>query len=217
MKFKHKRKVFTPVTEVYEVKINVMHGDADYYEDITVGLFHKDEDEDLLEDLVETLDRMLVAFPNGMSGGSSYSNIKGFNEWFCSDTLYDLDYVSTTEFEKRREDMMGDWKYNSFGDEGQIVEYEVVYFDEWGRECYVEIANSYTMTEYSSVDEVVNISLKIRRDIVDGYYDDSQILEVIDKNIECVEKMYEIPSLIALDAAWTHLMYSAKMVREGLE
>lgn len=39
-----------------------MHGDADYYEDITVGLFHKDEDEDLLEDLIETLDRMLVAF-----------------------------------------------------------------------------------------------------------------------------------------------------------
>ena len=139
MKFKYKRKVFTQVTEVYEVKINVMHGDADYYEDITVGLFYKDEDEDLLEDLIETLDRMLVAFPNGMSGGSSYLNTYGFDFWFCIDNLYDLGYNSETEFEKRREDMMGDWAYNDWGQEAQIVKYEIIYTDEWGRECDVEI------------------------------------------------------------------------------
>ena len=34
---------------------------------------------------------------------------------------------------------MGDWRYNSWGNEGKILEYKITYTDEWGRECDVEI------------------------------------------------------------------------------
>ena len=46
---------------------------------------------------------------------------------------------SEKEFEKRREDMMGDWVYNDCGNDGQIMHYKITYTDEWGRECDVEI------------------------------------------------------------------------------
>ena len=74
-----------------------------------------------------------------MSSGSSYLDTYGFDFWFCIDNLYDLGYNSETEFEKRREDMMSEWCYNSWGNEAKILEYKITYTDEWGRECDVEI------------------------------------------------------------------------------
>lgn len=35
--------------------------------------------------------------------------------------------------------MMGDWAYNDWCHEAQIVKYEIIYTNEWDRECDVEI------------------------------------------------------------------------------
>lgn len=71
--------------ESYEVEVKVMFGDGDGYDTFIVGPFLKDKDEELLQHLIETLERMEQAYPHGRGGGDEYNHVEGFAAWFEED------------------------------------------------------------------------------------------------------------------------------------
>ena len=82
MEFKIKYEA-EPISDVYEVQIFTIHADETSFETVEIGFFHKDEEEDLLIDLIETLNRM-------KEFGSLTDNspgVEGFNRWFGSEKL----------------------------------------------------------------------------------------------------------------------------------
>jgi hypothetical protein len=70
----------------YEVTISTMLGDADGYEDVVVGPFAKDQDEELLEGVLTTLKEMQDAYPNG-GRRVGYSKLVGYLAWFLDETI----------------------------------------------------------------------------------------------------------------------------------
>lgn len=72
----------------YVVEVESMMGDGDGYSKFNVGIFKEDE-MNFLECLLETLNRMSVAFPHGMSGSDDYEKVLGFPQWFGEG--FDLD------------------------------------------------------------------------------------------------------------------------------
>lgn len=95
----------------YEVDVEIMHGDADSFEHLIIGPFSAGDEEDFknLTDLLTTLERMQLAFPNGRGGGGrdNYDNVEGFARWFVG--VFD-----DKTFEYGEEPIF--WKYSS-GDE----------------------------------------------------------------------------------------------------
>ena len=121
-----------PIIDVYEIRIKAMHGDADYFETVTVGLFHKDEEEHLMIDLVETLNRMKEDNPN------CFLETEGFNRWFNAEELTEEEWEALGE---AHQDFAGElsWPADVYGNAASVVSFLIVYYDWAGRECPVEI------------------------------------------------------------------------------
>lgn len=61
--------------------------------------------------------------------------------------------------------------------------------------------DEYKINEDMSSEEILEISLKMKQDVADGYYDDSKMLELIEKNLNVIgdieDKYGENDKLIA--------------------
>lgn len=123
-----------PISDLYEVRIRAMHGDGDHYEIVEVKYFHKDEEEHLMADLVETLNRMkeFNSWPN------NYSVVKGFNRWFNYIELEDEERKALgSEHRDFAEDLI--WPSNAYGDPATMHSFKIIFYDWAGRECDVII------------------------------------------------------------------------------
>lgn len=117
--------VSTRVPDTFVVEIKVMHGDADGYNTFEVGPFLAGVENLALTSLVETLDRMSVAFPNGRGASDSYNSVEGFDTWFgweeTDNSIVDsmlLPYV-------------GGWPHDVTYEEceASLDDFQVVYYD----------------------------------------------------------------------------------------
>ncbi|MDF2534010.1 MAG: hypothetical protein K0R18_167 [Bacillales bacterium] len=106
------------IKNVYEIKVNIMHGDADHYEDLTFHL----ETEDEVNQYIDLLDRMEAEYPHGRGGGDDYDHLDGFNELLGDDWPGDV---------------TSDSMYQASMDG-----YVVTYYDENGVEYEVEVQYS---------------------------------------------------------------------------
>lgn len=69
-----------------------------------------------------------------------------------------------------------------------------------------------------TAEEIFNIAVEIKKDIDDGYYDDSQMLNLIDKNVIIVEELSrKNPLDVSLFVAWSTLFICGIAVRADLE
>lgn len=71
--------------DTFEVEINTYSGDADAYHQLVVRSFIRGQDEDALESLIGTLQRMKEKYPYGRGGDwdrYNYQDVEGFNSWF---------------------------------------------------------------------------------------------------------------------------------------
>lgn len=120
---------------IYEVEIDLMHGDADYYEKMCISGI-KEEEENLLENLITTLKLMEKEYPNGRGGGDNYNNVPGFNEWFCYEGLSNSEREN---LDKRIDELYRDWSYSEYGSQASLDGYKVYFFDENGKKYEVMI------------------------------------------------------------------------------
>lgn len=108
------------------VRIKTMLGDDVNCETITMGAF-QEEDIGLLEFLIETLENIKKAQEEDEF--VDCNTVDGFVTWFYED----VEDEPTNKFTKP-------WAYNEEHDEfGRLVEYNVVFVDENGKEFEVEI------------------------------------------------------------------------------
>lgn len=112
--------------EGYYIQFKFMHGDADYYEEQTVGAWN--ENIDLLLKMLNVAQKMIEAFPDGKS--SEYKNIIPESEkFFHRDEPY-YDFKETPEEEKYLDlKAIECLPTNEYGEEATLIEFEVYYHD----------------------------------------------------------------------------------------
>ena len=153
----------TKPLDCYFVKINVMHGDGDHYEFLTMDGFRRDvaEDIELLESLLATLTKMYEAHPNGRGGGNEYNYrhvTPDFDAWFSAEDIaagdsYEIPRLNADEeaaqfaLAKRVEAHYARTEYvnwpldvtmGDFGSDADIVGFKVLYRDEEGERYHVD-------------------------------------------------------------------------------
>ena len=78
--------------------------------------------------------------------------------------------------------------------------------------------DEYKINEDMSSKEILEIAFKIKQDVANGYYDDSQILELIEKNLNVIgnieDKYGENDELIA---SWGFMFMCGVNIRKELE
>lgn len=131
MKFVISDKVPSPHSPAsFEVVVHQMHGDTDGYTSLTVGPFFEDE-MDILQDLIETLDRMKARYPHGRGGNDDYYDVEGFTRWFDPDDATDEDYARVAKVAERVVGFGIYWGSDITYEEGQpsMDRYVISYFD----------------------------------------------------------------------------------------
>lgn len=138
MKFKIKNPIKSKYVDCFVVVVDIMYGDADGYDKLTVHGFKKDNDESLLIDLIETLERMGKAYPRGRGGSDDYNHVEGFNSWFAVECLSEEEYESLSEIQKSFSE---DWKCapGGYGIQGSYKGYNIYYYDMFGNKYNVDI------------------------------------------------------------------------------
>lgn len=136
----------------YTVEVEMMQGDGDGYNKLIMGPFKKDKDEPRIHCLLETLQRMEDAYPNGRRGGDrdSYSKVLGFEQWFGeNDSIEDIKQCSPQLFASHSEkefqdiiDLVGEF-YDSwdshYDTQDSLSGYAVYYHDETGNKFTVRV------------------------------------------------------------------------------
>ena len=78
--------------------------------------------------------------------------------------------------------------------------------------------DEYKINEDMSSEEILEISLKMKQDVADGYYDESKMLELIEKNLSVIgdieDKYGENDKLIA---SWGFMFMCGVDIRKELE
>ena len=78
--------------------------------------------------------------------------------------------------------------------------------------------DEYKINEDMSSKEILEIAFKIKQDVANGYYDDSQILELIEENLNVIgdieDKYGENDELIT---SWGFMFMCGVNIRKGLE
>ena len=78
--------------------------------------------------------------------------------------------------------------------------------------------DEYKINEDMSSEEILEIAFKIKQDVVNGYYDDSQMLELIEKNLNVIgdieDKYGENDELIT---SWGFMFMCGVNIRKELE
>lgn len=131
------RPAFDPITDVYEVTIVALNdselGLEDCFSTFTVGLFHKDEEEKYLIDLIETLNRM-----KKHSDPETFSEVDGFNRWFDSETVPYREWIDLgSNHHDLAEGLV--WPCDVWGMRASMNNFSVTFADWAGRQCPVQI------------------------------------------------------------------------------
>jgi hypothetical protein len=124
----------------FEVEILTYWGDADGYKTFVMGPFIKDQDEDALQGLLETLHRMDNAYPDGRGGYDEYDGVEGFAGWFVREFDPENDSDSDADAIGRK------WKENQAG-KAHIY---------WPVDPYADMQNSYDKHKIFYYDENQN-------------------------------------------------------------
>ena len=129
MKINIGNKVKTPI-DSYVVEVETMYGDADGWGRVIVGDF-KIGEEEYLEDLLKTCERMDEAYPHGRGGWDNYNHVEGFNKWFSIDDTTDEEYDSMSA---RMKELASEWEFDpqSDGSHASFYGYNVFYYDKNG-------------------------------------------------------------------------------------
>lgn len=134
-------------TNVYVVEVTMMHGDADAYTTQEVRI--PKEREDLLEDLIETLNEMNRLPWNDARRG--YKKLMGFKKWFGPEFLgpmddepgYDDEWDEnvTIDIWDEIKDLSFDWERDITYDDiyARLDGYKMFYLSESGTKFHVEI------------------------------------------------------------------------------
>jgi hypothetical protein len=78
--------------------------------------------------------------------------------------------------------------------------------------------DGYKINEDMSSKEILEIALKMKQDVLDGYYDDSQMLELIEKNLNVIEDIEdEYGENDELIASWGFMFMCGVNIRKELE
>ena len=117
----------------YLLVIDTMIGDADGNEDVEVGVF-SNEELHLLQEVIETCDRMIAEYPHGRGGYDDYGHVQGFERWFTEngDDYEDIEHLAPFEWP-------GHPGYSDI--ENSIKGYELFYLDN-GEKYKVKIVKS---------------------------------------------------------------------------
>jgi hypothetical protein len=122
----------THVPHSFEVEVTAMFGDGDGYETVVVGPFPADHPKAgaAITSLVETLQRMEVAYPNGRGGGDydvdTYNHVEGYEAWFGG-------FRSDTE-EAYLAETRSQFSYEEFLKHDFLEEFSV--YPDWPRDPY---------------------------------------------------------------------------------
>ncbi|MDF2534011.1 MAG: Phi14:2 [Bacillales bacterium] len=73
-------------SDVYELVVRVMHGDADHFDNLTFIAETQSE----VKQYINLFDNMLNEYPNGRGGGDNYYHIEGFDKLLESDWPWDV-------------------------------------------------------------------------------------------------------------------------------
>lgn len=117
--------------EEFVVEIEVMFGDADGYSKIEVGPFKDPDDTKHLKDLLQTCERLAVAYPHGRGGSATYNHIEGFNRWFAADWLEEEEWEALPMI---IQDLCVDWpsEPDGMGRQSGYQGYKLFYYNSTG-------------------------------------------------------------------------------------
>lgn len=83
MRFEIKEPLVNNLRDCFAVNINVYSGDADGYDAFRVLGFKRNQDEDLLESILNVIQKVKAAYPNGRGGDDHLKDkVPGFSIWF---------------------------------------------------------------------------------------------------------------------------------------
>lgn len=125
-------------TDSYVVECKAMYGDADGYGKVEIGGFKKNQDEDLLQDLIKTCESLVSEHLYGRGGSDVYGHVEGFNKWFDADMLSDEEYHLLPD---RVKSLTTDWLLDPVGlgeTKASFESFKVFYYDENGVKHNVE-------------------------------------------------------------------------------
>ena len=78
--------------------------------------------------------------------------------------------------------------------------------------------DEYKINEDMSSKEILEIAFKMKQDVADGYYDDSQMLELIERNLNVIEDIEdEYGENDKLTASWGFMFMCGVDIRKDLE
>lgn len=132
-----------PEAHTFTVRFVTMSGDADDYKTNEITSFKPGEDDEALESLLNLFEKMLKAFPCGRGGNEdeAYANhVPEFTEWFEDTYTEEKQKYSPIawNFLKRTGQLTATdwpsdiytWEAVDLHGEGQLTEYEVIYYDD---------------------------------------------------------------------------------------
>ena len=129
--------------DCFAFEVEVMYGDADGYGLVEISGFKRDCEKSKahMESLVETLEAMRAAYPNGRGGCDTYNHLKGFQKWFSGEIPDDFEeeYESLLEWEQKF--YWNDWPRDPSGDgiQSSFEDYSIFYYDEFGSKHEVKV------------------------------------------------------------------------------
>ncbi|MNJ90173.1 hypothetical protein D3C87_77670 [compost metagenome] len=103
-----------PPINIYEVKVAIMHGDGDHYNDIN---FQSKNEEEIIQ-FIDLFDRMIKEYPHGRGGGDNYDHLDNFEKLTKESWPWDITSDDT---------------------HASIQGYDVFYYNELGIKHQVEV------------------------------------------------------------------------------
>ena len=137
MKFHIKDRIPSPHTpDSFEIVIDTYHGDMDGYATVVAGPFpgNNRKSREAMTSLLETLQRMKDAYPNGRGGGSEYGyeNVEGFNAWFGEGESKDGEELPDPHSELADAfEFFLEWPTEPYeGNDNSVWKFSIFYYDE---------------------------------------------------------------------------------------
>lgn len=118
----------------FEVVATVYHGDGDLYEKNSLGYFDRNNDLDILDELLTILHEM-------NKRTRDYEDIDGFNKWFMQE---DMEEDELNSIDERIINLGNEWACDTYSmqygnsDPVTLDDYKVFYYDDFGNEFAVK-------------------------------------------------------------------------------
>lgn len=111
----------------YVIECEVMFGDADGKEMVTLGPFKESTDMEYLYEAIQACKNMKNAYPNGMGGDDNHNHVEGYDLWFSGCLIEGLPKNDP------RYKLSCEWPQdptNDYEGSASFEEYKIYYYDE---------------------------------------------------------------------------------------